>query len=247
MIELGSCGGKLSKEHVVSQSVLHVIADHGEVMVGGSPFTTGEELASIGVNSLVCKCLCQVHNSALHRLDTAAKSFFSDFRSCFSPGGDQNDYVVSGHDIERWLLKTLKALSLSNYLRMDGSALSGSFYTAIRILDLLDKIDAWPKGSGLYCANTVGDITKSYNRFQIAPMPNQDGDLCGLWANIIGVSFILLLVETQPFALPAGMLHRPGAIIVDHGGFTKTLTISWEDGTVHDKALSFRYAGEAPL
>jgi hypothetical protein len=55
-------------------------------------------------------------------------------------------YLFSGHDIEGWLLKTLKAMAVSGNLARGRVKLPGTFERDIDVIELLDRPDAWPSG-----------------------------------------------------------------------------------------------------
>jgi hypothetical protein len=120
MKDLLSCEGGLSGEHLISRSVMRVLAVDGQFAIGGTPWLALGESKTIGENSLKGKCLCARHNSKLHPLDDAAQFFFSVLKACLEGPANESEYIVSGHDIERWLLKTLKALAASGNLGMNG-------------------------------------------------------------------------------------------------------------------------------
>jgi hypothetical protein len=169
------------------------LANEGEFTIGGTPWLAKGEFKPVGFQALKTKCLCQRHNSALHHLDDAALSFFTALRTAFESEGGAPAAIVSGHDLERWLLKTLKAMAVSRNLGRDQDRLSGAFTDGIDVPRLLQDIGAWPEGAGLYCVMAPGDRTHNHNRFQLAPMTTEAGTLSGLWANILGVSFVLML------------------------------------------------------
>ena len=116
---------------------------------------------------------------------------------------DSKRYLVSGYDLERWLLKTIKALAVSGNLARGRQRLSGDFSSDIQVLDMLDDPKKWPKGAGLYCIMLAGQMTQNYNRFQIAPYMNARDELSGLGINIMGLDFVLMLEQAGPLSKPA--------------------------------------------
>jgi len=72
----GSCGGKISGEHYISRTVLEAISPNGTTQIGGLPWQTPQTLQSIRIGALVSNILCETHNSALSKLDSAAGAFF---------------------------------------------------------------------------------------------------------------------------------------------------------------------------
>ena len=72
MKELRACGGGLSGEHLISESVIRLLAGDGEFRISGTPWLAEGEWKAIGPRSLTANCLCERHNGSLHPLDDAA-------------------------------------------------------------------------------------------------------------------------------------------------------------------------------
>ena len=101
---------------------------------------------------------------------------------------------MSGHDIERWLLKTAKAVAaLEESRERKGQRLSGVFARDDAILDMLDNLGHWPVGAGLYCVMNAGEMTQNHPRFQLQPFTNDHGEIEVLGFNILGLRFVLIL------------------------------------------------------
>ena len=79
--DLNSCADKISREHLVSATVLDAISDTN-IIVTGFPWQTAGEAKSIGKEALTSNCLCTAHNSALTYLDAAAGYFFRALQIC---------------------------------------------------------------------------------------------------------------------------------------------------------------------
>jgi len=94
--------------------------------------------------------------------------------------------IISGHDLERWLLKTAKAAAVSRYLARGRERLSGTFARDEAILDMLDDPRHWRQGAGLYCTMNTGDLTENTVRFQFQPLTNEHDDIEALAINIMG-------------------------------------------------------------
>lgn len=243
LAELRSCEGGLSSEHLITEAVMRLLAGDGKFAIGGTPWLPEGEFKVVGFNSLTAKCLCRRHNSALHPLDDAALSLFSFLRRAFESETGVVQAVVSGHDIERWLLKTLKAMAVSGNLGSGGERLQGRFSNGIHVDALLDDPGAWPPGTGLYCVMASGETTQNHNRFQLAPMTTESGQLSALWASIMGLNFILML---EPLDLPRSpqmrhAIHRPGALVVSYPSVQNTILLSWIDGRRHRDSLTLTF------
>jgi hypothetical protein len=243
MRALASCDGVLSGEHLVTEAVMQLLAGDGDFTIGGTPWLAPGEFRSVGPKSLTAKCLCRRHNSALHLLDDAALFLFKALRQVFEDDINPAQAVVSGHDVERWLLKTLKAMAVSRNLARGQDPLAGHFAAGVDVLALLDDVQAWPSGAGLYCTMQPGDLTQNHNRFQLAPLTNGNNEISGLWTNILGLSFILALAPLDLRFSPqiAGAVYRPGAVMVSHPTTQSIVHLSWADGRRHADTMALEF------
>jgi hypothetical protein len=240
MKELGSCAGGISSEHLISKSIILLLSGDGDFSVSGLPWIPDGETRIIGAGSLTANCLCRKHNSSLSDLDTAAYRFFWALNSCLEQEAQDLHFIVSGHDIERWLLKTLKAMAASGNLARGRERLSGAFASDVQVLDMLDDPSHWPERTGLYCVMASGHIAQNHNRFQLAPLTNPEGELSGLHANILGLDFILMLEPPIGSAL-ANAEFRPSQIMVTYPRATNWVAMSWDDGVYRTNTLSLKF------
>lgn len=243
MKELRACEGGISGEHLISESVIRLLAGDGEFRISGTPWLAEGEWKAVGPKSLTANCLCERHNGRLHPLDDAAVFFFRSLKTSFEEEVMSTSYLVSGHDIERWLLKTLKALAVSGNLAAGREPLVGEFATDIRLLDMLGDVQSWSQGAGLYCVMKAWEFTYNHNHFQIQPLTNLRGEINGLWTNMLGLSFVLLL---EPALLPhipelAQAVFRPGKIIIRHPPSIHEVILSWDDGKRHRDEMSLAF------
>ena len=246
MRDLRSCGGGVSREHLISKSVILVLKADGDFSVSGMPWLPEGEARVLAPNNLAANCLCVDHNSALSPLDESARFFFSALKRCLDREAASMHYLLSGHDIERWLLKTAKAFAVSGNLARGLQRLSGAFSSDIQVLDMIDNPKSWPKDTGLYCVMSAGDVTYNHNRFQLAPYTNARGELAGLGVNIMGLDFVLML-EPPDLTLSPHLqqaTYRPGQIIVTFSKSINCIGLSWEDGHPHPNTLSLSFVRE---
>jgi hypothetical protein len=236
MKELGSCIAPISGEHLISESVIRVLMADGGFSISGVPWLEAGEEKSLPPQSLKTNCLCVKHNSALHPLDDAAKYFFASLKSSLELDAGSRHALLSGHDIERWLLKTVKAVAVSKNFAIGRKPLSGVFSLNETIVEMLDRPTQWPDGAGLYCIMNTGETTVNNPRFQIQPLTNEQGDIEALVLNILGLRFVLLFeppnIDKHPFLL--GAKYRPGRIAISYPSSTNWVTLSWDDGNAHE-------------
>ena len=243
MKELRACEGGISGEHLVSESVIRLIAGDGKIIVGGTPWLKEGETKTVGFKSLTANCLCQRHNSDLSPLDTAMRDLFAVLKADLEKTADASNFIASGHDLERWLLKTLKALAVSQNLARGRIKLAGKFASDVRIFEMLENPLAWPEGTGLYCPMKVGDTTVNHNRFQISPITNSDEEICGLWTSVFGINFILVLDAAMLTGIPqlANAVFRPKAFKIRQPTAAYEILISWSDGKRHRGEITLEY------
>jgi hypothetical protein len=238
MKELRSCDGGISGEHLISASIIRLWKADGDLSVSGLPWLRDGETKIVGSKNLTANCLCSKHNSALSPLDTSALYFFSALKSCLDREAGSMHYLVSGHDIERWLLKTIKAMAVSGNLARGQQRLSGAFASDIQVLDMLDDPRGWPQGAGIYCTMNEGEVTYNHNRFQLAPHMNAHDELNGLGINIMGLHFLLMLEPPNDALFLQRATFRPGQIMITSANAKNRIEISWEDGKRHMDTLS---------
>lgn len=147
MKELGPCVPPISTEHIISDSVCRVLMGDGEFSISGVPWLEASKMKIMAPPQ--AKCLCTKHNSALSPLDASAHYFFASLKSYLEHDAGSRHAILSGHDLERWVLKTAKAAAVSRNLARGRERLSGAFSRDEAILDMLDDPRHWPEGAGL--------------------------------------------------------------------------------------------------
>jgi len=236
MKELGSCVGPISGEHIISDAVIRVLMADGDFSISGLPWLAPGEEKILAPKSLRANCLCVKHNSALHPLDDAAQYFFASLKSYLEQDAGSRHALVSGHDVERWLLKTAKVAAVSKNLARARTPLLGAFSRDTALLDMLDDPHQWPEGAGLYCTMNTGDRTINHPRFQLQPLTNGQEEIEALALNILGLGFVLLLerIDANKYPFLRGARYRPGKIVISYPSSTNWITMSWDDARTHE-------------
>lgn len=223
---LGTCSEKISGEHLVSKAVLKILRKSG-LVVSGLPWAEGE--IKIGLETLTANCLCTKHNSDLSGLDSEAARFFEAIRACDLNTGPALNYIFSGHDIERWLLKTIVAMAVSKNLVRNKNLLSGSFYANLDVSKMLLEPLEWPADTGLYCMLKQGDRIARADHFQLQPLTTeQEGEIAGVFASIQGISFALFMVPMKKESI-AQYTYRPRQIQIKTDSGLNVIELSWEN------------------
>jgi hypothetical protein len=145
---LADCGSERSREHYISESLLHYLNRDNNFRVGGLPWVKGKEQV-LPPSALASRVLCKRHNSALSELDTIAVRLFQAFDEEGAVGsGQQLIYFFSGHDLERLLLKILCGITCSKNISLEVPIAS-----ARASLRLLAAPDAWR-----YAPSRIGSV-----------------------------------------------------------------------------------------
>jgi hypothetical protein len=237
MKELGSCVAPISGEHIISKSVIEVLKGDGGFSISGVPWLGAGEEKIVGPQSLRANCLCTLHNSMLSPIDDAARYFFSSLKTYLEVDNGARHALLSGHDVERWLLKTAKAMAVSGNLACGGERLSGAFARDEEIVEMLDDPATWPEGAGLYCLLNMGDMIVNHQRFQLVPLLNDNDEIEALQVSILGLIFVLLLepLRLDKFPVLAGAKYRPSRIVIQHPNAHSWVTLSWNDSLAHEE------------
>ncbi|MBJ7440599.1 MAG: hypothetical protein JHD35_16440 [Sphingopyxis sp.] len=249
MKELGSCVGPLSGEHLISESVIEVLKGDGGFSISGVPWLDKGEEKVLGARSLRANCLCTKHNSALSPIDSAARHFFESLKSYLeADAGEPRMALVSGHDLEAWLLKTAKALAVSGNLARGSEKLSGVFAQDHMLVAMLDDPATWPDGAGLYCLMNEGDMVVNHSRFQLVPWLNEAEEIVALQVSILGFMFLLLLerLDAEKYPLLAAANYRPSRIEIRHPASESWISFSWQDKHEHN-VLKVEFVQNVPL
>jgi hypothetical protein len=128
---LGNCSTKISKEHFISRNILEKITSSTLKIENAAHFFGGKSTLKIGIDAFASKVLCDHHNSALSSLDTVAGLAFARIesltadalRSATARDATRSLYIVSGIDIERWLLKVYCGLVAAKKIRTQSGAI----------------------------------------------------------------------------------------------------------------------------
>jgi hypothetical protein len=233
-----TCDDTLSREHLISESVLKVLADK-QVQVSGLPWLNGQSKV-LSFPSLVSRCLCTRHNSVLSPIDTAGANLFRAIQTCGTTvSGRRQQFLLSGHDVERWMLRTLAALGTSGNFAIDGAVIDPSFVDRLRIVELLEKPAFWKEPLGVYLLRGPRHQFKQREDVQLAPIIEKNGaGIVGITLNIQGLEFALLASEHDVRGTGLDKaIYRPDALEFNMAGLRHRIQLSWEDATPHQDVL----------
>lgn len=222
---LTDCCLKLSREHYISESLLHYLNQDKKLTISGLPWLEGESRI-VSPNSLGSKILCKRHNSALAPLDAIAVRLFQAFDEQGVHGsGQQLLHLFSGHDLERWLLKVLCGSTYSRNLTLDSEAdVSIPDYW----LDILFCSAQFPEGQGLYVCKSLGHRYEGPRGLKLQAITGR-GRLTGIGLWVCGYELILSM-SGFPSRIFDGreFAYRPLEFYVKGRKFEKSIVLSWD-------------------
>ncbi len=227
----GNCGGKISGEHYISETVLEAIGSNGDVHVGGFPWQEDQTLQSFGIRSLVVNALCETHNSGLSALDNVAGEFFRAVDAADKrPETLPIITSIDGTHIERWFLKVLCGLTVA--------AGFNNGTTPINWRKILSG-GPWPAGWGLYVPAPSGRHVLA-TEFYIETLVNPESlDVKAAKFRVAGAHFSLLL--GSPDNPTAWGKYRPRGLIFRSGNNERRIEFLWPFNT--DEAVIYNRVG----
>jgi hypothetical protein len=205
---LGGCAGKLSREHLVTESFWQ-----GEnISVVGFPWckTNPKE---VGTAAIVSKVLCRSHNSALSPVDAAGAHAFREFEAAETLMGRRRRlperewfrhcFEVDGSLLERWFLKTAINLSLVRDEPTQWAMGNDADRPPLPLVRAAFGQELITKPLGLYSAASVGQSVRPLSGLAFMPLFWNDHGLAAGLFEFRGFRFILNLVgEPLPAVLP---------------------------------------------
>lgn len=181
---LGDCGGSLSREHYISESILRDLNQGKQLAVKGFPWLENpNEFKSLSPAALTARILCERHNSALSPLDTVAGSLFTEILSPDAP----RLRLFNGHDIERWLLKVLCGITVS---RNHGG---GPAVIPHELISILFSGSDFVGARGLYICRDAGHRFMRGREVSCQTITRSTGEVSGIGVHVGGIECILSL------------------------------------------------------
>ncbi|MBN1517147.1 hypothetical protein JXA32_11350 [Candidatus Sumerlaeota bacterium] len=232
---LADCDSILSREHYISETLLHYLSQDNGLKVVGFPWIKGKEQV-LSPNALASKMLCGRHNSALSKLDDISIRLFQAFDEEGKAGsGRQLIYLFSGHDLERWLLKILCGIAHSKNIVLKTEAdLSIPEYW----LRILFGEEEFPDGQGLYVCISREHIMEGPRGLQLRTITGK-GRLSGIGVWICPYELILSMSGFHSRIFDGRkVVYRPLEFHVTGSGFEKSIIFSW-DGSADLGTISF--------
>ncbi|MDH5178964.1 MAG: hypothetical protein OEY07_04805 [Gammaproteobacteria bacterium] len=222
---LNDCCKKLSGEHYISQNLLHHLNINNSLSVSGFSWT-GTDTKTVPPSALASNILCERHNNILSGLDSIAlKLFHALDESDLSDTDDKELLLFSGHDLERWLLKTLCGLIASKSLALTDDVERG---IQREWLEILYGKSEFSGEAGLYICKTTGHTFSGAHGVEAQAIVKK-GKVSGLGLKICGYELVFSMTgfptrvfDSRDFA------YRPLELYAIRGKYEKSVVFSWE-------------------
>jgi len=199
------------------------------------PWLKGDKKV-LGFGALTTNCLCRPHNSSLSPIDAAGALFFEAIQKCgTNDTGPNQHFLLSGHDIERWMLRTLAAFGHSKNLGIDGARIDNEFVERLQLAELLEQPTHWKRPQGMYLTQGLNHRFTRKDNFELSPLLKRGSDeVVGMIFDIQGFNLALLAASHEvEGSFLQNTSYRPGSFIFKNGRFTHDILLSWEDDVQH--------------
>ncbi|XAZ22450.1 hypothetical protein LVY75_27115 [Sinorhizobium sp. B11] len=153
MASFGGCGGTISREHYISESILEEI---GDLDMGGLPWMTEGKRLRLPASALAANVLCKDHNSAYASLDDLGLRNFRNLKDAteeiikFSISSKVSHTLMSGSGMEFWALKCLAGMYYGRIAAADRHRLRDVREMNIDLLREIMMTRRFPSHCGLY-------------------------------------------------------------------------------------------------
>jgi hypothetical protein len=216
---LHDCVTSISKEHYISAILLRRISTRGRIKIHGFPWQ-GKGWKEIPISSFCSNILCVQHNSDLSGLDSTVVKLADRLARIDQEmlAGNEGAWLwaANGHDIERWLLKTLCGLIGSgSVLNQDGTVMASD--VPDEWVKILYGLREFPPTWGLYMSGRKGH-KKAYEgrKIELAIIWSQ-GKLAGITARLGYFDFTLIMThvpQKRGGELDADSIYRAASFVL---------------------------------
>ena len=211
---LGDCDGGMSQEHLVSECLFD-----REVNVQGFRWCKNE-FKKLPIRTLTSKILCRHHNSALSEVDNAAKHTFDTLAKAYDLMEKRRNIRSRNWAVkyfrtdmlllERWCLKTLVNINLSN---KPGLPIEGNEGNSDKPVEELVKVafglDRFKPPMGLYRIVAKGETVDLWDGRINLVTKSWNDKLVGGEFNLWGMHFYLSLIP-EPIQWEGANMMRGG-------------------------------------
>lgn len=240
---LADCSADISREHYVSHGLLKLLSIDGKVTIDGFPWQDSGAVGRVAAPSLTGKILCRRHNVALSSLDAIASRLFEridQFHHEIIDGSlkyQNRFFLFNGHDIERWMLKTLCGAVVSGNAEIRTG--ESNWRPSLGWLRILFGEEPFPARCGLYFHSEVTGQPYIERGFKFIPFSNMIGGVYGARISLNDERFVLAM-SAPPENLSETFIrdhaYRPQGLRFMIDSCEKVVHFGWDDGLPHHGA-----------
>jgi hypothetical protein len=228
---LGTCEGKLTREHFVSRSLLADL-ERTFMAEGLLPGDVGATTAA-SAGSVASRVLCSAHNSALSDVDSHVVPFLSASRrfdhELNSAASAPAAASVDGYMLERWLVKALLGL-----VARPGSTSTLSAQTHDRLVAVAFGLDRLAPPWGVHLDISPERPMASLHDFSLVALCNPEGECRAATFSSGSIRWLFALGKS---GLP-DHTYRPHSVELRSSTATRRLHLDWPTGIGSGMAIS---------
>jgi hypothetical protein len=230
---LGGCSTKISGEHPVSAGALEVWAGGSTVELKGFTWMQDDDLRAMPISRLASNILCKDHNTSLSELDEVGKRWVAhlaqvnaDINAVSSPR-PVTMFLINGHDLERWMLKMLCGLVVSDTVEVPGMAEPRAWRPRVEWLEMVYGLRPIPPVCGVSFMGQPGEELRNRIEFGVISK-STDGPLA-LAVTFYGLRFMFAMT-TNRSGLLQDSTYRPGIIHSGNDVIEDYTLLRWSTG-----------------
>jgi hypothetical protein len=237
---LADCSADISREHYVSYALLKLVSIDGKVTIDGFPWQDSGTVNRVPPPSLTGKILCRRHNVALSPLDAVASRLFEridQFHREIVDRARKNEtqfFLFNGHDIERWMLKTLCGAVVSGNAKIKSG--ESNWRPPLEWLKILFGEEPSAQRCGLYFHSEVTGQPYIERGFKFISFSNKITGVYGARISLNDERFVLAM-SAPPEDLSETFIrdhaYRPQGIRFMIDSCEKVIHFGWNDGVSH--------------
>jgi hypothetical protein len=231
--ETKNCSKVISREHYISKSVLE---QFNGLWIEGLPWQ--RERTHYLPSVLKAKILCTRHNSVFSPLDSCARLAFQAFREATAYSAlkslrrSTRYFLVNGHGLELWALKTLLGLANAKIAQDKSRPVFGTY--AMNFSEAFESLSTGRLAVplGMHIAHDIGDSVEESLGF-VPLLHKERQQLHGLALCVHGlrINFLFDSSGLPEAALLSNALYRPWVIDVIGKHRTSRVIVVWDMST----------------
>jgi hypothetical protein len=237
----------MSGEHLFSEVMLNLLVGaDGKVVRAGYPWQEDGEFQSLTPATCKANVLCKRHNNALSPLDSTAGAFLRGILK--TPEVLQNHdlrvLILSGDDLERWILKTLctHILAVGKF--------GENWEPPLEWLQILWGMKPFPPGCGLYFNHEIGQSRPDEPKLALRVLTSPGiAGATGAAVELAAYEFALTMVPPNPQQTSDSVLvaqyYRPSDFVITYRKREVVYSFGW-DAPVVPRRIGISWAPNSP-